>query len=768
MKKNFCFIIAGGLWVAWVATVHSQSYTFTTVAGAPSSAGSADGTNSNARFYNPGGVAVDSAGVIYVADNSNHTIRKITPGGTNWVVTTLAGMAGYSGSADGTGREARFNQPYGIAVDGFGDLYVADTLNHTIRKVTPEGVVSTLAGLPGTSGSDDGMGSDARFNSPTGVAVDSSGNVYIADYWNHTIREITPSGAVSTFAGLAGVPGSDDATGNLARFNTPSGVAVDSVGNVYVADYRNNTIRKITPAGTVTTLAGTAGTWGPTDGTGGNARFNNPFAVAVDSLSNVYVADLWNFTIRKITPARVVSTFAGQAGTQGSADGTGSSARFSNPIGVAVDASNNVYVADYNNNTIQRITPARVVTTLAGSASGGSGSVDGTGRNARFNHPNGVAVDGGNNIYVADTDNQTIRKITPAGVVSTLSGLAGASGSADGTGSNARFNNPYHVAADSAGNIYVSDHQNHTVRKITPARAVSTLAGMAGVSGSTDGTGSNARFNYPVGVAVDSLGNVYVADYQSHTLRMVTPDGDVSTLAGLAGVNGSADGTGSEARFALPWGVALDTTGNLYVADCGNHTIRKIKPVGADWEVSTLAGLAGVNGTADGTNSDARFYFPEGVAVDSAGNLYVADFQNHTIRKITAVGADWVVSTVAGLAGVSGSTDGTGGNARFTNPDGVAVDSAGNIYVADYGNHTIRKGVPLLPPPPALQLCISASQLILSWPLTASGFVLETSTSLDAGASWQPLTGGLATAGSNYVMTNAMDAATAFYRLRKP
>src|SRR6266496_4278817 len=322
------------------------------------------------------------------------------------------------------------------------------------------------------------LASAARFNSPHGVATDSSGNVYVADTINHTIRKITPAGVVTTLAGLAGITGSDDGTGSAARFYDPIGVATDSSGNVYVADTVNNTIRQITPVGVVTTLAGLAGIYGSADGTGSAARFNNPFGVATDSSGNVYVADSGNNTIRKITPAGAVTTLAGLAGITGNADGTGSAARFSNPEGVATDSSGNVYVGDTYNNTIRKISPAGVVTTLAGLA-GSGGSDDGTGSAARFYLPVGMATDSSGNVYVADTFNYTIRKISPAGVVTTLAGLAGFPGSDDGTGSAARFSFPEGVATDSSGNVYVADTSNHTIRKITPAGVVTTLAGLA-------------------------------------------------------------------------------------------------------------------------------------------------------------------------------------------------------------------------------------------------------------------------------------------------
>lgn len=326
------------------------------------------------------------------------------------------------------------------------------------------------------------------------------------------------------------------------------------------------------------------------------------------------------------------------------------------------------------------------LSTLAGQA-GSSGSVDGTGSSARFNDPSDVGADSAGNVYVADTNNDTIRKITSTGVVTTLAGLAGTSGSTDGTGSAARFNLPAGLTVDASGNIYVADTFNHTIRKVTSAGAATTVAGLAGTSGSTDGNGGNALFNYPSDVTVDSAGNLYVADTNNYTIRKITPAGAVTTVAGVAGSSGTNDGAGSAARFSSPEGVTVDGSGNLYVADTDNHTIRKITPAGM---VTTLAGLAGTSGGGDGAGSVAQFQYPSDLAVDSAGNLYVADTDNHTIRKVTPAG---LVGTVAGLAGSSGSTDGVGSAARLFYPTGVAIDGSGNVYVADTNNHTIRKGM---------------------------------------------------------------------------
>ncbi len=324
--------------------------------------------------------------------------------------------------------------------------------------------------------------------------------------------------------------------------------------------------------GVVTTLAGTTGVAGSTNGSGTNTSFSYPFGVAVDSSDNVYVADTNNNLIREITSGGTVMTLAGSSGNSGSTNGTGTGATFRKPQGVAVDTSGNVYVADSGNNLIRKITSGGVVTTLAGSGSPGNGN--GTGTAASFNQPVGIAVDSNGNVYVGDSHSNLIREITPGGVVTTLAG-SGSFGSSNGTGTAASFNNPFGVAVDSSGNVYVADNWNSLIRKITSSGVVTTLAG-SGSSGSSNGTGSAASFKTPVGISVDSNGNVYVGDWGNNLIRKITPGGVVTTLAG-SGSSGSANGTGTAASFNGPAGIAVDTSGNVYVGDSNNDLIREIQ-----------------------------------------------------------------------------------------------------------------------------------------------------------------------------------------------
>jgi sugar lactone lactonase YvrE len=395
------------------------------------------------------------------------------------------------------------------------------------------------------------------------------------------------------------------------------------------------------------------------------------------------------------------------------------------------------------------------IRTFAGSTIPGSTNAVGT--SAHFTHPVGLTTDSAGSIYVADTENSTIRKITPDGNVSTLAGLAGNFGSADGTGGGARFYGPQALAANSAGQLFVADSANSTIRKIV-GNGVSTFAGVAGVSNSFDGTGSSAQFYHPEGIAIDFAGNIYVADTWNHTIRKITPAGAVTTLAGLAGNFGAADGTNGKARFNRPTGLVVDGGTNLFVADSLNHTIRKITPNGT---VSTIAGLAGVWGSSDGTNNSARFYLPEGIGIAANGDLYITDSGNQTLRKVSLIETNWVVTTVAGLNGLAGSANGTGSNAQFYFPTGIGFDNAGYLYVADMANNTIRTTRIVAP---LLQFAAIGNQFVLSWPTWADGFMLESSPALGPSASWSPVTNNIATVADSFVSTNNL-ADNTYFRL---
>jgi DNA-binding beta-propeller fold protein YncE len=612
-----------------------------------------------------------------VTDRNNFTLRKIVI--ATGVTTTLAGSPYLNGNTNGTGTAARFASPSGITING-ADLYVTDG-NNTIRKIViATGEVSTFAGTAGTSGSDDGTGAAARFNLPQGITSDGT-NLYVADTFNSTIRKIViATGEVTTLAGTAGMTGSDNGTGAAAKFNHPYGITTDNTA-LYIADSDNHTIRKILiVTEEVTTIAGTALALGNINDTGGAARFNTPRGVSLDG-NDLYVLDRNNHKVRKIVLATgVVTSVAGANGVEsGNIDGIGSEARFIFSQGICIGGAN-LFVADSQNYTIRKIVIASTaVSTLAGADYG----IDGIGAAAHLGYSYHTATDG-TYIYVADSQSHAIRKISPTtGEVTTFAGIPSDVGSsANGTGVAAKFFNPGGVTADST-NVYVADSSNNTIRKIViETGEVTTLAGTAGAAGTVNGTGASARFSNPLSITTDGT-HLYVADFNSHTIRKIDiATGEVTTIAGKAGMSGSLNGIGDIARFNYPQGITTDGT-YLYVADTSNDTIRKI--VIATNEVSTLAGTAGMNGTSNGIGATARFQFPKGITTDGT-YLYVSDSLNNMIRKIEIATAD--VTTLAG--GTRGSTNGLGAAAKFYNPHGITTDGF-HLYIVDSLNNTVRK-----------------------------------------------------------------------------
>jgi sugar lactone lactonase YvrE len=661
------------------------SLTFTHLAGSFGGPGVEDGTAAAARFKSSGAIAVDSSGNLYVADTGNHTIRVISSG----EVTTLAGVAETAGSTEGHGAQALFNGPNGIYVNSSGTVYVADTGNHTIRKIS-SGYASTFAGSPGSFGWVDNNGMLARFKSPQGITGDPAGNLYVADTLNHSIRKITPSGEVTTLAGT-GSPGNVNDIGWFASFSNPTGIVYDPVsGCLFVADTGNRVIRRITlPDPVVTTFAGTMGAAGHAEGAVGIGRMWAPRAISVTSSGSFYVADSSDSTIRSITSGGTLGTLAGLTFYPGPDDGVGSNGRFSFPTGIAVH-STTAYVADTGNHTIRKISLGDAgVSTFAGLASA-PGFVNATGGDARFNSPTGLAFypGPGGFAYVSDTGNHAIRRVGLDGVVTTLAG--GVYGFQDGNGTAAKFRGPHGLALDfSTLSVYVADTENHCIRLVTASGDVSIFAGEGFLPGMVNGDRLvNAKFNLPQAVALNFPGTaLYVADSGNRRVRRIDlGTGVVTTLAG-SGAWGTADGNGAAASFGQLTGIVVDTSENVYVAESQTGTIRKIEP---DGDVTTLAGSLSCCAPVDGTGTAARFGYPgpTSIAGGISDSAFIADPQGQLIRTIVL--SSGVVGTAGGRASVTGTSDGTGLFARFNRPSNIA-SAGGEVVIAE--GHKIRYGI---------------------------------------------------------------------------
>jgi hypothetical protein len=617
----------------------AQTYTWQHFAGDPGGGGSIDGNGTSARVH-LGNLARDRAGNLYFADTEANVIRRITPAGE---VTTVAGFAGASGNWNSTDSFAAFNRPVGIAVDQNDNLLVADSWNSAIRKITPAGIVSTLV---------------SGLASAQGVAVDkSNGIIYIADTNNHAIRKIAVNGTMTFLAGQPASPGSANGTGSVARFNQPTGLSVDTNGDIYVSDTGNSLIRRVTPAGVVTTVSSSG--FGFADGVFGNARFNNPQQLSIATNRDIFIADLSNDRIRKVSAGIVTSP--------GLTD---------RPVGVVADDAGGAFAsARYG---IRYLTGS-TMSLFAGLGYSG-GFADGTGGDARFKGPYDADTDALGNIYVADANNCVIRKITPAGVVTSYAGTAGQCGSVDGIGAAVRFyGSIYGLDVDDLGNVYVAEGWSHVIRKVAPDGTVTTIAGTVDAAGHVNATGSAARFNVPHDIVVAPSGDVYVADMYNHVIRKIAPDGSVTTLAGSPGLAGTTNGTGSAARFYYPHGITY-AGGELFVTT----RIGGVRRVTLSGDVTTVNDVCGA-GSWD---------IAWGIASDAAGALYVSDYANNVVRKIVRSGLNFCATNIGGVAGLRGSEDGTGTAARFGSPVGTAVAPDGTLYVVEQAWLGVRRGTP--------------------------------------------------------------------------
>lgn len=669
--------------------------------------GTTDGALTTARFNNPTGLVFSSTGILYVVDRANQKIRKIEAGN----VTTFAG-SGTNATTNGTGSVASFADPYGIAIDGGDNIYVTQALdgnspsanpgfsaqilvsastNNYVRKITPNGEVTNFIGAGTRGGSDNSNGLLATLSFPTHILFDTNQKeMYVSEWFGDRIRKVEITGYTITPSLPAGLS-FDDTTGTIS--GTPSVVSNTSVYSVTSNNYYgtsatnfNITVANLPTISTtvITSIASSTAVGGGnvTDNggisltergicwsTNPNPTINDNKIVANSTATGSFVSELTGLISLITYYVRAYAT-----NEVGTSYGTEVSFKTSIPApSITYSTATTSLVVNSD------ITPLQVANT-GGAVSGlkdyvsslngisTAGFADGAASQAQFNLPKGVVVDSQGNIFVADRANHKIRKITPAGMVSTFAG-SGTQGSLDGIGTNASFYFPFSITIDKADNLYVTTAGDHLIRKIDPSANVTTIAG-----------GNITILHGPRGITIDPDGNLYVCDSYNYRIRKVTPSGVISTFAG-SGIQNFTDGTGINATFWRPTAITIDTSGNLYVSETGSpNLIRKITPAGV---VITVAGRLGA--PVDGTGTSAGFSDPQGMCFDLEGNLIIADYTK--FRKMTPEGVVTTISNGYGFGLLNGPLD----TAKFYNPAGITADAAGNVYIADEGNNTIRK-----------------------------------------------------------------------------
>ena len=618
----------------------------------------------------PEGIAIDKAGNLYISTFSQQRVRKVDAKG---VITTVAGtgISGFSGDG-GPAATAALSFPTGIAIDAAGSLLIAAQGNSRIRKVDSSGIITTIAGngVFGYSG-DGGPATQATLYGPWGITLDALGNIYFSDIGNQRIRKIDTSGIITTVAGngTAGYNG-DGISATSASLNGPRGVLVDGAGNLYIADSENRRVRKVDHSGIITTVAGNGSSGVGGDGGLATAASVTGNYLTFDASGNLLISG--GSRVRKVDlSSQIITTIAG---TFNGFNGDGHAAldtQFFIPTGILLDSAGNLLLADAGNARVRKISTSQIVTTIAGGYIGDGGP----GTSASLNQPEHIAFDGAGNGYIADAGNNRVRKLTPSGTISTIAGtgISGYSGDG-GPATAATLFFPQAVAVNSSGNVFVADTGNGVIRKVDTNGIITTFLQ------------SPALFSIAT-MTFDTADDLYFADQFGCVIQEVNPLGVVTTVAGIQSACGfNGDGAATSVKLNSPYGVAVDAQGSIYIGDAGNNRVRKVDSSG---NLTTIAGNGTCGFSGDGESAVfATLCSPSGIAL-SAGSIFIADTSNGRIRKIDNSG---IITTIVGSGSVGFNGDGLPAiTANLDDPITVAVDPADNVYVVDDLSYRVRE-----------------------------------------------------------------------------
>jgi sugar lactone lactonase YvrE len=665
--------------ISIASTLASAQLKVATVAGGFNGNG---GLANSAAFAAPGAVAVDNQGRVYIGENLSCQIRRINATG---VISKFAGknVCGFSGDG-GPASAATFTEVTAMAFDNHKNLIVADSINLRIRKIDSNGIVTTVAGN-GTFGhaGDGGQATQASLGEVNGVTAGPHNGVYFSDSMN-VVRMIDSTGVIHAVSGTgtAGFSG-DNGPASAAQLSSPQGLAIDAQGNLYIADENNNRVRKVAPNGTITTFAGNGmnnntGSGGPAT----SAALGNPLGLVLRG-NTLYISTFWNLIWALDLNTQVINIVAGDPSSvfnRGGFNGDGNTALttlFFQPEGIAFDAAGNLFVADQGNNRVRKINLSQTVSTVAGGFLGDGGQAKDASLNTGFNVH--IAFDAGGNLYVADTRNNRVRKINPSGVITTFAGtgLTGYSGDG-GPAASAAVSQPNSVTVDNQGNVFIADTGNNVIRKVDTAGTISTFA--------TPGP-FGFLSTVTAGLTTDTAGNLYTTDGLSVVWK-IDPSGNETIFAGMqfqTGYNG--DGIpATQANLNFPSGLAFDQSGNMYISEWLGNRIRKVDLNGI---ISTIAGTGAFGFSGDGgPATSAALSLPFDVAVDPSGNIFIADFGNARLREIDGSGT---IQTMAGTGAFGFNGNHMLANSTNVVPTGLAIKSNGTVFFTDENKYLVRK-----------------------------------------------------------------------------
>ncbi|MGO8687251.1 MAG: NHL repeat-containing protein [Candidatus Dormibacteria bacterium] len=648
-------------------------------------AGTTPGRATSSELDRPYGVAVDAAGNLYIADSGRDVVERVTPSGR---LSVVAGDGRVGKPTPGRATSSELEGPSGLAVDGSGNLYIADNGNNMVEKVTPSGTLSVAAGLGQAGGAPNAVAEDAdgnlfiasidsdeieevtasgqesvvagtdrpgaptpgpatssRLGEPYGVAVDAAGNLYIADTDYNVVAKVTHSGTLSVVAGTGrsglGAPVPGPATS--AALGLPEGLAVDAAGNLYIADFLAHVVEKVTPSGMLAVVAGTGTLGAPTPGPATSSDLGTPTAVAVDAAGDLYIADADNNVVEKVTPSGLLSVVAGTAKVGLPAPRPAIGSQLDEPGGVAVGADGNLYITDADRSVVEQVTPSGTLSVAAGSGRFGQ-PTPGPATSSDLDFPSAVAVDAVGDLYIADTANDVVERVSRSGTLSVVAGTGDPGKPTPGPATSSELGHPSGVAVDAAGNVYIADSGNDVIEKVTPSGTLSVVAGTGDPGKPTPGPATGSDLSDPLGVAVDAAGHVYIADTGNDVVEKVTTSGMLSVVAGTGDQGAPTPGPATNSHLSGPGGVTVDAAGNLYIADSGNGVVEKVTRSGV---LSVVAGTGDAGAPTAGPATSSDLTSPWAVAVDAAGDIYITDSDNSVVEMVAeSVGT----STPAGSA----------------------------------------------------------------------------------------------------------------------